>query len=215
MRLSPTAFNRHLAHIGQQVKWAQSFACPCIKRESGQPDPRCPHCLGKGHLWSASVPCVSGVANQKTQQQWMGSGMWMDGDIVVTVPGDSPMWAVGPFDRVTMVNGAERFSTSLTRAAPTERLLFQASAVDRVFWIDPVSKAIVEGGIPALSSDGRPTWTAGEPPAGVGYSITGQRLPEYYCLVEMPSSRNEHSGAPLPRRVVLRRFDLLGRRSAT
>ena len=105
MQLNAGAFNRHLAHIGQQVKWAQSFACPCIKRESGQPDPRCPHCLGKGHLWSASVLCVSGVASQKTQQQWMGSGMWTDGDIVVTVPGDSPMWAVGPFDRVTMLNG--------------------------------------------------------------------------------------------------------------
>ena len=215
MFLNAGAFNRHLAHIGQQVNWAQSFACPCVKRESGQPDPRCPHCLGKGHMWSASKPCVCGVASQKTQQQWMGSGMWTDGDIVVTVPGDSPMWAVGPFDRVTMLNGAERFSTPLTRGTPTERLMFRASSIDRVFWIDPVSKAIVEGGLPTMGADGRPVWGAGEPPAGVSYSITGQRLPEYYCLVEMPSSRNEHSGAPLPRRVVLRRFDLLGRRNAT
>ena len=93
--------------------------------------------------------------------------------------------------------------------------MFQASGIDRVFWIDAVTKALVEGPLPSLGADGRPVWGADAPPPGVTYSITGQRLPEYYCLVEMPSSRNEHSGASLPRRVVLRRFDLLGRRSAT
>jgi len=214
MQLNPDSFNAFLADIGQQVTWSQAFACPCVNPASGQPDTRCPHCLGKGHLWPASVDTVCGVPSQKTQQQWAASGLWTDGDIVVTVPGNSAMWAVGPFDRVTMRNGAERFSTSLVRGAPTERLLFRAESIERVFWLSP-ARGIVDGALPLMDAYGRLSWPAGtvEPPPGASYSITGKRHPEYYCLVEMPSSRNEHSGVPLPRRVVLRRFDLLGRRA--
>ena len=35
-------------------------------------------------------------------------------------------------------------------------------------------------------------------------------MPEYYCFQEIPIDRPEHSGAALPRRVALRRFDLFG-----
>lgn len=213
MKLSATQFNRHLAHIGQQVRWAQSWACPCINPASGQPDTRCPHCLGKGYMWPSAIDTVCGLSGQKTQQQWMASGGWAEGDVVVTIPGDSPMWQMGQYDRMTMLNGTERFSTSLTRGSPTERLLFRANTVERIFWI-AANKAIVEGAIPSVDPIGRPIWASGaaEPPAGTSYSISGTRRPEYYCLMELPSNRNEHSGEPLPKRVVLRRFDLLGRR---
>lgn len=212
MRLSSKAFNAFLKHIGQQVAWSQSFACPCLSPTSGQPDTRCPHCFGKGHLWPKTVPTVCGVAGQQSQQQWAQAGMWADGDLVVTVPSDSAMWVVGPFDRVTMLNGQERFSTSLTRNSPAERLQFKASSLERVFWFTP-ARVLVDGDLPTLDDNGRPVWADGavRPPPGTQYSITGSRKPEYYCLMEMPSSRNEHSGEPLPRRVVLRKFDLLGR----
>lgn len=215
MRFQTTAFNRHLANIGQQVMWARSFACPCLNPASGQPDPRCPQCQGKGHLWNPAIKTVCGIASQNTQKSWAQSGMWTDGDMVITIPANSPAWDMGQFDRVTMLNDDERFSMSLVRGAPTERLLFKAHKIERVFWLHPQTKAMVEGGIPTIDDAGRPSWAAGAPPAGVSYSITGQRRPEYYCLTQMPSSRNEHSGMPLPVRAVLRRFDLLGRRSAT
>ena len=43
------------------------------------------------------------------------------------------------------------------------------------------------------------------------YSMTGRRLPEYICYHDFPQDRAHHSGARLPRKVVLRKFDLLGR----
>lgn len=211
MRLSPTAFNRHLAHVGQQVLWRASNQCPCINPTSGQPDPRCQHCSGKGHIWKTGVPSVAGAAGQKTQAQWAQAGQWANGDIVFTLPGNQPIWDMGQFDRVVMLNASDKFSQPMTRGGPTERLLFTPERLDRVFWIDKVTKAIVEGGVPTASSTGVLSWASGEPPPGQVYSLTGRRFSEYFCFQDLVSNRNEHSGAHLPRKVVLRRFDLLGR----
>lgn len=211
MRLNPTAFNRHLANIGQKVDWRQSFACTCKSTTSGASDTKCPHCAGKGHLWSPGKVTTCGVAGQSTQAKWAVMGQWVDGDVVVTVPGDSVMWDVAQFDRVTLRNASDRFSIALTRGAVTERLLHSVRQIDRVFWLAPVTKAIVEGGIPSFDARGHLTWSAGEPPAGTSYSITGTKFPDYWVFGDMPSSRNEHSGSRLPRRVVLRRWDLWGR----
>ncbi len=213
MRLSPTAFNRHLAHIGQQVTWRRAYSCACRNPVSGAPDTKCPHCGGKGQLWLNPVPTVCGVASQKTQAKWAASGRWTDGDVVVTIPGDSPMWGMSQFDRVLLMNAAERFSQSLVRGAVSERLLHSVKQIDRVFWLAPVTRDIVEGGIPTFDANGRLTWSSGEPPPGATYSITGQRLPEYWCFDNLGGSRNEHSGAVLPNNVVLRRWDLWGRSS--
>lgn len=211
MRLNPTAFNRHLAGIGQQVTWRQSFACSCRSPTSGAPDPKCPQCLGKGQMWDDPLDTTCGVAGQNAQAKWAAMGRWVDGDVVVTIPGDSVMWEAGQFDRVVLMNASDRFSQVLTHGAPTERLLHSPKRIDRVFWLSPVTKAIVEGGIPTFDGQGRLAWASGEPPAGVNYSITGQKFSEFWIYSDMPSSRNEHSGAQLPKRVVLRRWDLWGR----
>ena len=213
MKLNPGHFNRFLASIGQQVSWRQSFACPCRSATSGAPDVKCPHCAGKGQQWLAPVQTVCGVSGQKTQEKWANSGRWTDGDVVVTVPGDSPMWEMAQFDRMVMLNASERFSQSLVRGAPTERLLHVVDAVDRVFWLAPVTRAMVEGGPPVVDANGRLSWPGGlgEPPPGTTYSITGKKLPEYWCFDSLAGTRNEHSGRRLPTNVVLRRWDLWGR----
>lgn len=211
MQLNAGAFNRHLAHMGQAVIWRQAYACPCKNPISGAADTKCPHCGGKGQQWVAALDTVCGVADQKTQAKWVNSGRWTDGDVVVSIPGDSPMWEIGQFDRVVLLNAADRFSQSLVRGHVAERLVFATKVIDRVFWLAPVTRALVEGGIPTLDPQGRPSWAAGEPPPGVTYSITGQKFAEYYCFDNMVKSRNEHSGERLPKQAVLRRWDLWGR----
>ncbi|MNP11945.1 hypothetical protein D3C76_1041580 [compost metagenome] len=211
MRFNPTAFNRHLANMGQEVKWHPAYGCACTNPNSGAPDPKCKICLGKGRLWEAARATVVGLCNQKTQAEWAKSGMWESGDLVVSIPADSPLWNAGQFDRVTALNARDRFSQPMQRGAPTERLLFVPESIERVFWRHPQTGLLVEGGIPTVAADGRLAWAAGEPPPGTTYSLTGWKFSEYFVFGDYPANRNMHSGMKLPKRVVLRRWDLMGR----
>lgn len=213
MRFNPSAFDRFLTGIGQRVTWRRSYACACVNPNSGQPDPRHALCSGKGRLWDAPVETVTGVASQKVQLQWAQMGMWEAGDMVLSVPQSSPMWECGAFDRITALNSTDVFSQPLTRAAPSDRLLFQPASITRCFWLDATpARAIVEGGIPVVGADGRLTWpNGGEPPAGTTYSLTGTKHAEYFVFTELSNDRNQHQGMRLPRRVVARKFDLFSR----
>lgn len=234
MRLNPAAFNSHLNHIGQQFMWRKSFRCPCVNPNSGAAKPGCPVCSGKGSIWNPAVAAVAGMAGQKIQQRWQQMGQWQDGDAVVTIGSDSPMYEMGKYDRVLMLNSTDYFSLVLTHGGPQEKIHEPVEKIKRVFWLKPDGSGIFEGGIPTVNADGTLAWnntyplyangiyptdgsqvangtTNGEPPIGVQYSITGTRFSEYFIWDQFPSDRNEHSGARLPKRVVLRRFDLFGR----
>lgn len=211
MRLNPIAFNAHLNSIGQRFQWRKAFRCPCMNPHSGAAKPGCPQCGGKSWLWAPPVDATAGIAGQKVQRQWAMFGLWQDGDMVVTIGSDSPMYDMGQTDRVLMLNSTDYFSVPLVRGGANERLFDPIKAITRVFWLDQAGD-VVEGGRPAIAADGTLTWPAGgEPPAGSTYSITGTRYTEMFCWGQFPSDRNEHGGAKLPKRVVLRRFDLFGR----
>lgn len=213
MRFNPRAFNVHLANMGQKIAWQQSYGCSCFNLASGAPDPKCRLCSGKGRIWDPAVETVCGVVKQETQAEWADSGLWESGDLVVSIPESSPLWDSGQFDRVTMLNASDKFSQPLQRGAVSERLLFVPERIERVFWKDPATQALVEGSLPVVATNGTLSWPSptGEPPPGMTYSLTGWRYAEYFVFGNFPSSRNEHSGVRLPKRVVLRRFDLFGR----
>lgn len=213
MQLSPAKFNNFLGSIGQKYVWRKSYACPCIDLHSGASKPSCPLCSGSGRQWIAPVNGVAGMSGAKTQREWAQFGVYESGDVVVTIGSDSPMYVMGQFDRVTALNATNQFSTILTRGSNTEvsKLnLITITEIDRVFWLNTGGTAVVEGGIPTVAN-GVPTWSTGAPPSGVQYTISGVRQLEYFCYGDFPSNRNEHSGAPLPKRVVLRDFDLFNR----
>jgi len=210
MRLNPAAFNAHLSHMGQRVLWQRATACPCVETHSGAAKPGCPLCHGKGQIYGAEVATVVGVASQKVVKAWAQFGMYESGDAILVIPSDSPMYDAGRFDKITMLNGSDRFSRVLVRGR-NDRLFERALSVDRVFWLNTAGDAVVEGGIPAVAQDGSLTWAAGEPPAGTKYTIEGQRQPTYYVFDNMPSDRNEHQGALLPKNLVARRWDVMSR----
>lgn len=212
MFLNPARFNSHLLHMGQNVAWRKAYACPCRNPNSGASDPKCPQCAGKGQLWDASIDSVVGVTGSKVQKEWAQFGNYESGDTVVSIGSDSPLYEMGQFDRVTLLNAPEQFSITLVRGAPTERLIGKIESISRVFWLD-AQKALVQGGIPQVDDNGRLTWETGEPPAGTQFGISGVKLQEFFCFGPYPSNRNEHQGARLPKRVVLRKFDLWGRAS--
>lgn len=214
MRFSRQNFNRHLQNIGQQLTWRPAFVCSCIEAATGSPDPKCKLCLKRGWIYGAEKQTVAGVARQETQAQWAASGLWEEGDVVVTVPENSPMWDGGQYDRVMLLNATEKFSLPLKRGDVGDNLkLYAVISIERVFWKHPQTGALVEGGIPTWDENGALTWSEREPPIGVQYSITGTRNVEYYIFGNFPANRNEHSGMRLPKRVVLRRWDMASRLS--
>lgn len=218
MKFSSKAFNAHIANIGQDVLWLRSWACPCQDKNTGSPKPDCPICVGRGHIWDEPVSMVLGIASQQTQIRWAKLGQWEHGDMVCVIPEDTPAWdSSGQYDRIITTQGLDGFSEVLTRGAPTERIRMPVHSVMRCFWINQGNGArLTEGVLPVIDKNGRPSWpNGGEPPLGTQYSLTGDRYSEYWMLDAYPSDRSEHRGMRLPKRIVLRKWDLAGRAART
>lgn len=213
MRFRPSHFDRFIDSIGQDVEWRHSYACACVNPETGSPDHKHALCKGKGRIWDPPVLTVAGVPSQNTTLKLITAGLWQNGDMTLTLPRSSPMWAsAGVFDRVTLLNSTDPFSMPMKRGAPSERLLFKVSSLERVFWLHPTTREPVEGSLPTVDADGHLIWGPdGAPPPGVAYSLTGQMYSEYFIFDHLPSDRNQHHGVQLPKKVQLRRWDLFGR----
>ena len=212
MELDPDAFNALLDHLGEDWQWRKSWSCACLNPNSGSPLVNCPRCAGKGRFWDPPVTGTAGVASSNIQQQWAKLGNWDQGDIVVSIPENSPLYDIGLYDRALLPTSTEPFSRTLRRGAPNDRLLATPAEITRVFWYDGDNN-LVEGGIPTVAANGVLTWASGAPPDGVAYSISGTRYLEYFCFGPMSADRMKHHGNRLPRRIVLKRFDLFGQRS--
>lgn len=210
MLLQPAAFNAMLAGMGQAVSWRRGNLCPCRNPETGEAPRTCPQCHGNGKFWSPAVDAWAGVAGQRTQRQWRDFGQYQTGDEVLTIPSDSPLYLAGEGDRIVMLQSSVPFDEALTRGAD-DRLQGVVHAIDRVFWLDPTTRAVVEGAIPAVGADGVLTWATGAPPAGVQYSVRGRRRPIYEVYGDLPQDRAHCGGAALPRRIVARKADLAQR----
>jgi hypothetical protein len=195
--------------LGQHVTWQKSFLCPCRSPTSGAAQQGCPVCAGRGVAWDGPVPAWTGLAGMKIAREWALFGEWMSGDLVVTIPSDSPLYAVGENDRVNFTDSSEPFSSVLMGGVDV--LAFPATVIDRVVWRDQITRQIVPGGIPSEAANGTLTWTSGAPPAGVQYSISGRRIPQYFMFKELVQDRHHSGGLALPRRSALRRWDLFGR----
>jgi hypothetical protein len=115
---------------------------------------------------------------------------------------------MGQFDIVRLIEATQPFSVILERGV-LDDIQFTPDSIDRVFWIsgativDSTARAIVNSQI---------DWGVDpQPAAGTKYTVTGRWNPDYFVFQELPTERAHHGGLPLPRRVVVRRFDLFGR----
>lgn len=213
MQLSPSRFNALLkppGGLGQKVEWRRAHLCPCRDPVSGQARPGCLVCRGRGTFWGAAIRCHTGLAGQKAVREWAAFGLWESGDVVLTIPSDSALWRAGELDRVRLQDSSETFTTVLSAGTLDQVRTGGILEIERAFYLDG-QQAIVELAIPAWDADGNLTWSAGGPPAGTRYTISGRRHPEYFIFKDLVQDRAHHGGLALPRRVVARRFDLFGR----
>ncbi len=201
--------------MGQSMTWAQAAFCPCRSVDTGSARAGCPICGSRGVLWAAPVPSVAGLSGMKAQRQWERFGEFEGGDVVISVGSNTPLYAAGENDRIVFLQSSEAFDLVLD-AAGTDKLQFTVIACDRCFWLTPNNGqpvAVVEGTPPVQDATGVLTWPGGigQPPAGVQYSVRGRKLPEYFLFKDFMQDRSHFSGLALPRRCVLRKFDLFGR----
>lgn len=218
MQLSPVRFNRFLSRIGQDLSWRPSSACPCVQAYSGGADANCTHCDGKGRLWGTAVATSAGIVSRDILRQAAPMAILDAGDVMLVIPSNEPVYAIGEYDRVLMVDRSEPFSFNLIPG--NNRLRFDPISIDAITWIDEEGE-LVSGTLPTGWANGTLTWDEPDPPTeeppalilppeGATVAITGRRHPEYFCWLTLALDRPHHRGEPLPRRVILRRFDLFG-----
>lgn len=212
MQLSPGRFNGLLRSMGQDVLWRGASMCPCRNPISGAAAQGCPVCDGRGWSWGAGAPAWAGVTGQRVNKEWAAYGQWQSGDQVLSIGSDSPLYAVAENDRIIMVNSSVPFN-SIVKPGVTRLPWTVVASIASVHWLTPDGTASVQGGLPLVDASGNLSWPLGRlaPPPTAQYVVAGRAKPEFFIFREYPQDRAHHAGAPLPRRVVARRWDLFGR----
>lgn len=212
LELVASEFNEFLEFMGQDATWRRGYACPCRNPDSGAALPNCPACRGLGFSWSDAVATSVALTGARAQQRWEQFGLFMSGDLVVTLASDQPVYAMGESDRLLLVNSSEPFTEIVQWGSS---ILGNVLSIDRCYRLDlspGAGELEVELAVPVVGEDGTLSWASGGPVSGTQVSVSGRRNLEYFCLQEFPQDRAHHHGHSLPRRVVLRRWDLWGRR---
>jgi len=214
MQLNSEWFNDQIAEMGQEVLWRRAFACPCRDPHSGAAVQGCPACAALGWFWDDGIVCLSGMASMRVAREFAAFGAWESGDVVLTLPSNSAIYAAGEKDRIVMRDSSEPFTLLLTRGT-LDRMRFPLLQIDRIFYLTPPEPTPVTVPAPPVGPDGTLLWDdvdpAVAPPAGSQYAVSGRKRPEFYLFTDLPQDRAHFGGAALPRRVQARRFDLFGR----
>jgi len=211
MRLNPTAFNTFINKIGQDVLWRKSLRCPCRNKRSGSPNPDCLVCYGLGYTYESPVSGIIGTSGMSIQRAWSSMGLYESGDQVITIGNDSPLYGVSNGDRVLLINSSIPFEVNLDHTG-TEIFPYSFESIQsiaKVFWISGSSYAYST--IAINSTTNRVEWTANEPSINTQYTVLGRRNPEYYAYMDYPVDRSHFHGLPLPRRIVLRNYEVARR----
>lgn len=213
MRLQPAAFNRHLESVGQRFQWRRSALCPCRAGHSGGARTDCPVCEGVGWSWGRESPAFAGVIGAKAARAYADFGRWQDGDVMLSVPASSPLWMAGENDRVRMEQGHMPFQRRLVRDG-SDRLNVRVVALERCTWLSPDGETLLDADLPRVDPlTGVVSWGDGAnaPDPGAQYTLRGTRRPEYFLFKDLPVTRAHSQGQALPKRMLLRVFDLFGR----
>ena len=214
MQFSVARFNGLLSPnggAGQPVIWCRSSKCPCRTPVSAGGDTDCFQCRGKGILYGDPQPAWAGTPSMRVAKDWSGYGQSETGDLMLSVPADSPLYEAGVDDKVILINSSEPFSYILTRS-PTLYLWFPVVELQRCYWLSPDTTVLFEGALPIVALDGTLSWADGTaaPPMGTQFSLTGRSNPAFRVFRDLPQDRALF-GTGLPRRMSLKRLDLADR----
>ena len=209
--LSASTFDAaFLGELGQNLAWRQAATCPCFSHSSGAARPGCPICLSKGVYWTTRETFGRcGLSNQSQAKAFANFGEWSPGDALLTIPGASPFYGAGQYDRFRCLDSTERFSTNLDPEG-ANTLPWTVVEITSVTWTTPDGTALIQGSIPMVNPDGSLSFPGLSPPAGQGFAVNGVRYVEYFAYLSLPANRNIGTSG-LPKKLPVRRLDLFKR----
>ena len=204
------SLNTMLSNLGQMAHWQQAQLCPCRSATSGGPNVKDPVCAGTGYLWSNPISCKIALEGMNTGREFAMTTGWEKGDIMATLPSNSPAYQAGEYDRLTLIQSSIRINHLLTRGG--NDYLRYRSPIDivEVFAIVGGQKRVLTPNVDFSLIGHAISWNTNVIPVGTQYSILYTAHPEYFVFKELVMDR-PHGGRALPRKVHLRLMELFGR----
>ena len=157
---------------------------------------------------------VSGVTFTKQFAQF---GEWDRRDMIATVPARDAsgalleIYGIGDFDRVTLVDSVVRQSFVGQRGQADTVPERTIRAVTDAFGLHNGAKVPLEDGTDFRVTGNTVEWLSSALAVGEGYTLRYVASPEYFVWTSIEQPRAHDLGKALPKRVVLRSFDLFGR----
>lgn len=202
--------NNMLSSLGQTAQWQQARICPCRSSTSGGANVNDPVCGGTGYLWSNPIACKIALEAMNTGREYAMTAEWEKGDIVATLPSDSPAYQAGEYDRLTLTQSSLRINHILTRGVNDALRYRHPISIEEVFSVVGGAKTILTPNLDFSLIGNAISWNTNVIPVGTQYSITYTAHPEYFFYKELVMDR-PHGGRSLPRKVHLRLMELFGR----
>ena len=206
--LNEAVFNEFLGDIGATVTWRKASECPCRNSRNGGADPDCPVCEGMRYVWDAGVVTKIGVQALQTQRKFAAFGEWEKGDMLATIPSDSPAYAVGEYDRFVIEKAELRLSSILTKGLNDRLKYATIKSLDRVWSIQGTVAVDYYAGKDFALSGNAIVWSPSATlPDGTQYTVRYFAVPEYFVYLTLPQDRMQ-SDLDLPKKVPLRLMEL-------
>lgn len=195
-------FDKLIVSHGYCVTWEKSSLCPNRPAGGVSPrahDPNCSFCDGRQLVYFDSCETEMLIQAVKLSQQFLSSGRWDTGMSLVTArPGEQ----IGPWDRITLKNGARKFSENVRRqgGGDTDVLKYAPRDVFYASWVNRDGLLVrLRHKVDFTVSGNRLAWTTEGPDAGSYYSVAYTFRPRY-VLLDMVHEIREQPDDGGPRR---------------
>lgn len=213
---------------GRQVQWQEAQICSCWNSQTGQAQFNCAACHELGYIYSSPYVGTALVMSITTTKEFMEAGVFDTGDAIMTVPKrypiklqnglvdkthfiDNPMFDIGMYDLVTLLDDEYKYSVNLVKGAPAhgyppETLPHPVvTRIKQVYKTDSTTGNITTylQGTDFTLNGRQIQWIGKQPNAGEQYSVVYFHRPVYTVYTTLPKPRHQ-DGQDLPRHVVLR-----------
>lgn len=230
-QLRAESFEDLINRRGRVVRWEEAMLCSCQSVQSGQANYNCKACHGTGRIYEAPIEGKAVVSDISASKQYANNiGVFQVGDALMSVPyrfpktnklgyntGEfdlNPMYDIGDFDRVTLLDDFYKTSEVLVRgtalyARQADTLLHAVDiTVKKIIKADEDTGAIIEF-IPEHDfevDNNKIVWSEdSEDKLAIGesYTVVYKHRPTFVVFSNLPSPRYQ-DGQFFPRKVVLR-----------
>lgn len=236
LKLHVEKFEQMIARRGRKVRWREAVICSCWNLTSGQPAYQCPACHGLGYIYEnpiEDVVLLMSVTHSKGYEEM--AGMFEIGDAIMTVPKKvyitvpnpmnksgvesivyshiSPIFEVGQFDIITMLDDEYKTSEILQKGIPmygreADTLLnedvIEVRKIRRTDGYDGKVYDYIKGQDFEVEGN-HIKWVDGglQPSEGENYSVLYTHRPSFTVLTQLPDQRFQDD-QEFPKKVALR-----------